>query len=392
MLHTGWLLAAGLAYGQVAYVVPAPEVRMPAPIVDGNSPGVWVDGQLRVYTSTGAQPMAMSGADITSLTMTDPPVVTPATHYPLWIEAVWQDNASGNLYAWYHHEPGDVCGGRLSAPKIGALVSSDGGRTFADLGIVLSSGDPLNCSAPNGFFAGGHGDFSVITDRDGAFLYFLFTNYGGAASTHGIAIARIAVADLASPVGAVWKYSRGNWESPGVGGALTPVMAARVGWDRENTDSYWGPAIHWNVHLQNYVVLLNRACCEPGWPQEGIYLSYGSDLADPGTWTTPAKLIDEQHVGFAPAYYPQAFGSGPDDTDTQAGQLPRLFVKGYSAWQIYFAPSVPPDPLDPVDPVDPGGEEEAVAPETTAAQKAAVVPSSTGRVSRRVLRLSLPQR
>ena len=38
----------------------------PVPIVDGNSPGVWVDGTLHVYTSTG-DPLAMSGADLFNL-------------------------------------------------------------------------------------------------------------------------------------------------------------------------------------------------------------------------------------------------------------------------------------------------------------------------------------
>src|SRR5689334_13343471 len=87
-----------------------------------------------------------------------PAGVIPRDHYPIWIESVWQD-ADGTIYGWYHNEPGGVCpNSTLTAPRIGALVSTDGGASFTDLGIVLSTGDPLNCAAKNGFFAGGHGD------------------------------------------------------------------------------------------------------------------------------------------------------------------------------------------------------------------------------------------
>jgi hypothetical protein len=83
----------------------------------------------------------------------------------------FQVDGDGTIYGWYHNEPGGICsGGKLTAPRIGAVVSYDGGDTFFDLGLVLSSGDPPDCNAKNGFFAGGHGDFSVILDRDQAYF------------------------------------------------------------------------------------------------------------------------------------------------------------------------------------------------------------------------------
>ena len=121
----------------------------------------------------------MSGPDLFNLVQSAPPEVTPRDHYPIWIESAWRDD-DGSIYAWYHHEPGGVCpNNSLTAPKIGALVSTDGGVTFTDLGIILATGDPLNCDAENGFFAGGHGDFSVILDQDRRYFYFLFGNYSG---------------------------------------------------------------------------------------------------------------------------------------------------------------------------------------------------------------------
>jgi hypothetical protein len=303
----------------------------------------------------------MAGAGILSLRLVDQPVVTPADHYPIWIESVWRDD-DGTVYGWYHHEPGGLCGGKLTAPKIGAAVSADGGKTFRDLGIVLESGDSINCNAKNGFFAGGHGDFSVILDRERKYFYFLFGNYGGPWWTEGVAMARMPFESRTQPVGAVQKYAYGAWTEPGLGGAVTPILPPRVGWAFQDTDSFWGPAIHWNTALQKYVVLLNRSCCDAGWPQEGIYIMFGSDLSDPLTWTAPVRILTEGDVGFSPAFYPQIFGLGAGETDSLVGETGRLFVKGVSKWEIHFVPPpAPPAPPTPPPPPDPTGGDEGEA-------------------------------
>ncbi len=322
-----------LGLAQSIAVLPAPTVTMPAKIVDGNSPGVWIDGDLKIFTSTG-NPLAMKGQGLFNLSMDLSPFVNPNRHYPIWIEAVWRDD-DGTLYGWYHHEPGGICGGKLSAPKIGAVVSTDNGETFHDLGIVLESGDPINCAAQNGFFAGGHGDFSVILDRNREYFYFLFTNYGGDPETQGISMARMAFDSRHEPVGAVYKLSREGWTEPGLGGAVAPILPATVPWERSNADSFWGPAIHWNSEIERYIVVMNRACCDRNWPQEGIYAMFGEELANPGTWTAPTRILAASQIGFAPGYYPQVFGVAPGETDSLASQLPRLFIKGTSKWQLY---------------------------------------------------------
>ena len=206
---TACCFALGALQGQSIRIHPTSTIAYPMPIVDGNSPGVWVDGTLHVYTSTG-DPLAMTGADLFNLRQSASPVVTPRDHYPIWIESAWRDE-DGTIYAWYHHEPGGVCPkNSLTAPKIGALVSTDGGVTFTDLGIVLATGDPLNCNAENGFFAGGHGDFSVILDQDRRYFYFLFGNYSGPPEHQGVAIARMPFENRADPVGFVNKYYVGR--------------------------------------------------------------------------------------------------------------------------------------------------------------------------------------
>jgi hypothetical protein len=292
-----------------------------------------MNGQFHFVTSTGTPVMAQ-GPDQFHLAWVTPIVLDRHDHFPMWIESTWMDS-DGTIYGWYHHEPGNVCrGSNLTAPQIGAVVSHDGGATYSDLGIVLTSGDPVDCSAKNGFFAGGNGDFSVIADTEQSYFYFLFTSYGGDLSQQGIAMARMPFEDRHNPVGTVWKYFAGNWTEPGVGGRLTPIFPARVSWQRSDTDSYWGPAIHWNTHVESYVVLLNHACCKPNWPQEGIYASFNADLSQPINWSAPERILRD--IGYAPGYYPQVMGLGFGETDTFAGETARLYVHGRSKWEIQF--------------------------------------------------------
>lgn len=342
----GLLLSTGLAYSQSARLQSAQTVNMPSR-ADCNSPGFWRDAQFSILNSTGVQ-MISHGGNQFSQSATQQVRIDRTDHLPMWIESVWQDS-DGTLHGWYHHEPAGVCpGSKLTAPEIGAVVSHDGGLSFEDLGLVLTSGDPVNCGARNGFFAGGNGDFSVILDRKQEYFYFLFDNYGGPLSGQGVALARMAFADRAQPAGAVWKYFRGDWTEPGLGGQLTPVFPASVGWEQPNTDSYWGPSVHWNTYLETYVVLLSHACCKPQWPQEGIYIAFNPDLADPGAWTKPVKLLGK--VDYDAGYYPQVIGTDPEGADTLAGQQARFYVHGRSNWEIVFSK----EPFSTQQQTDPG--------------------------------------
>jgi len=313
---------AGPLGAQRLTVRAAPPVAIPLK-TDGNSPSFWRDGEFHFMTSDG-KPLIAGGPSQLQFSWVAPAAVETARG-SLWFESAWVDS-DGTVYAWYHHEPEGLCRGSLTAPEIGAAVSYDSGRTFFDLGVILTSGDPVDCSARNGFFAGGHGDFSVVLDREASYFYFFFTNYGGPVAGQGVAAARLAFEDGRNPAGVAWKYFEGAWTEPGLGGRVTPVFPTRVAWQRSDADSYWGPAIHWNTHLESYVVLMNRACCAPGWPQDGIHASFNADLGDPRGWSPPEEIL--WHIGFAPGFYPQVMGMGPGETDTLAGQRARLFIQG----------------------------------------------------------------
>lgn len=354
-----WVIT-GVVFPQQIEVREASRLLMPGS-VDSNSPAFWLNGQLNLINSTGLGPILSHGPD--QYRLHDPTASTinrSQRDWPTWIEAVWVD-PSGTILAWYHQEQEYICGNqqRPAMPRIGALFSYDGGKTFWDQGIILSSADAVDCSSRNGYFSGGHGDFSVVLDREQRYFYFLFTNYAGPLDTQGVVIARMPFESRFHPVNAVWKYHLGTWNQPGVGGRTTPIFRAKVSWQRENTDSYWGPSVHWNTHLETFVVLMNRSCCHTGFPQEGVYVSFNSDLSDPGGWREPEKILGGVF------WYPQVLGMGPQETDSIAGERARLYVYGESKWELVFHKSEPDEEIS-VDPELPDTDPEEPVPDPDA--------------------------
>ena len=333
------LLCIATAFPQSVTITRAPRVELP-PVIDGNSAAFWSDGVMHLFHSTGV-PHISSGPDQFNLGSTREVIFDSTSHSPVWFEAVWRDQ-DGTLFLFYHHEPELRCpGSNLTAPKIGAAISHDNGATVQDLGIVLESGDPIDCNAKNGFFSGGHGDASVILDREHKFFYFFFTNYAGATASQGVATARMAFEDRMAPAGKVQKFYMGQWNEPGLGGKLSPIFPANRAWQAKDTDSPWGPSIHYNTHLDKYVILLNRSCCKPGWPQAGIDITFNSDLSDPFNWKPLQRILYPSSIIRQPGYYPQILGLEEGHSDHLAGQTSRLYLMGISDWEITF------DPLDP---------------------------------------------
>jgi hypothetical protein len=109
-------------------------------------------------------------------------------------------------------------------------------------------------------------------------------------------------------------------------------LLAKDRWDNGNqaVDVFWGPAVHWNTHLNQYVMLLNRASSYE-WKQEGIYISYNPRIDDPRGWTEPVKLLDGGR------WYPQVIGlDSVTGTDKEAGEVARFYMSGTSDYIIRF--------------------------------------------------------
>jgi hypothetical protein len=179
----------------------------------------------------------------------------------------------------------------------------------------------------------------VILDRSATDLYFLFSTYSSDMNHQGVAMARMLWGDRDVPQGRVAIWSSGTWRFPepvDEGGWIypgaTPFLRAQTSWYHPSgqVDAFWGPSVHWNMFLERYVILLNRAK-DWDWGQEGIYISSTEQLDDPGSWSVPQKILDGGR------WYPQVIGlETGSGSDRLAGQRARFFMGGVSEYEIVF--------------------------------------------------------
>lgn len=325
-------------------LVSAATVELPGE-ADSNSPLVWerVGGQptLFVLTSVNGRPSVASGRNVVQMGRPEAVEIEPWPGGGVWMEAIIPD-VDGTWYGYYHNENvASVCrGSEKVIPQIGAARSRDRGRTWEPLGTVLEAPPrSYDCTTSNTYFVGGVGDFSVQLDRQSRDLYFFYSAYTRDVENQGVGVARLAWADRDAPQGkiAVWqgswipamRFARAReerWAYP----AASPTFQVSRSWHEATVDAFWGPSVHWNTYLGQYVMLLNRAR-NGHYEQEGIYVSFAPTLDDPQAWTAPTKILN------GGTWYPQVVGleSGVG-TDRIAGEQARLFMLGTSRHIIRF--------------------------------------------------------
>jgi hypothetical protein len=197
-----------------------------------------------------------------------------------------------------------------------------------------------DCLTLNRYFVGGVGDFSVQLDPDSSDLYFFFSQYLEQQQLQGIGVARLAWADRDEPTGKIMLWQGRSWlpaSDERVEDAVSwayppaiPILQETGSPNGEKIDLFWGPSVHWNSYLQQYVMLLNRAI-DSDMRQEGVYISFSPTLDDPRAWSTPVKILEGGD------WYPQIMGLEPGiGTDKIAGERARLFVAGVSRYSIRF--------------------------------------------------------
>ena len=324
--------------------------------VDSNSPIVWDidDGEHKMFvmTSYDGVPRVSSGPALGRLSAAADVTMTPHPGYGVWMEAIVFDDVE-TWYGFYHNEwPATRCGrDDRMVPRIGAAKSIDRGRTWQDLGAVIQSPQSATaCQSNNRYIIGGVGDLSVMLDPDQQYLYFFYSQYQQQRDAQGVAVARMLWADRDRPAGRLELWRDGIWEPeagrrefvPTLPGSMrrrpewtypagTPLVAPSYAWHDadDRVDAFWGPSVHWNTALQQYVMLLNRSKDE-SYTQEGIYVSYAPRLDDPSLWTAPIKVLN------GGKWYPQVVGLSPGGTDKEAGESARFFMSGRSDWVISF--------------------------------------------------------
>lgn len=319
-------------------LVPAEPLELTG-AVDSNSPAVWdlVAGkQTMVVLTSFAGRTSRALGNLDALTPAVPVKLRPWPGGGVWMEAVVAA-PDGTWYGYYHNERvATACGSTTKVvPRIGAARSKDHGATWYDLGIILQAPESTYvCNTNNRYFVGGVGDLSVVLDRSGQFLYVFFSQYGRTAAEQGVGVARLMWADRDKPAGKLDVWSSGVWlplSGTQVDGATPIFLMSRLWHDADaDVDAYWGPTVHWNEYLQQYVMLLNRAEDE-SFTQEGIYITMSPSLETPSTWAPPAKIMNGGQ------WYPQVMGVEQGaGTDKYAGQVARFFMSGRSAYVIRF--------------------------------------------------------
>ena len=312
--------------------------------VDGNSPAERdAEGRLLLFNSLSF-PWLAAGPNIFQMGQSERVTVInrEAIEGGLWIEATYRDQ-DGAMFGWFHNEVSAGCpNSYLALPRIRQMISSDGGWTWQDIGVILEApSDSIQCDTANRYFAGGNGDFCVIFDKATQYFYFYVSTYNRQREEQGIAIARLHYSNRFDPVGNVKKWYGNGWNEPGIGGHVSPIFPAVSDWHQADANAYWGPAIHFNTHVQQYVMLLNHAI-NADWWTEGVYISFNLDVSDPSGWSAPQRLPLEIVSPYLA--YPQVIGLEADGTDKVAGQVARLFLWGQSYWEIVFERPMPTPP------------------------------------------------
>lgn len=254
----------------------------------------------------------------------------PTPEVGKWIQSVWRA-PDGRLFGWYHAEEVVPCAKPLFLPHIGTLQSQDEGKTWQMVGEVLRAPyAEADCSYQNGFLTGGYGDFCVVPDRAAKWFYLHYSAYVPEERVQGVSVLRYPVSEREHPA-ALELWRDGRWQ-PKVGRQDgTPIFGVRRGWRHRDPAAWWGPAVHYNHHLDCFVMMLNWTEDGDGdIVQRGVFISFNDDLANPAGWSAPQRIVE------GGSWYPQAIGLGPDEGDTLAGAEARFFMSGYSAWTIRF--------------------------------------------------------
>ena len=186
------------------------------------------------------------------------------------------------------------------------MRSADRGHTWDDLGIILDAPPGTEaCDSANRFVLGGVGDVTAALDADSKDVYLYFSQYSREPRRKASRWRGWRGPIAIEPVGKVDDLERRRVACRDPAHRGTPLVrrARQPFHDRSATnDVFWGPSIHWNTYLEQYVMLLNRAK-DDQFGQDGIYVSYSPTLSRSRALDDPAKIFNGGD------WYPQVIGT-----------------------------------------------------------------------------------
>jgi hypothetical protein len=243
------------------------------------------------------------------------------------------------------------------------MKSTDGGRSWADKGIVLEDYQPRLILRPHNTginFAGGVGDPSAVANGDHLYIFYGeygylgeydSANYDPAKEWSGqcVSVARIALKELDSPEKKAMRWDGSSFSAPsdGIGAPVRSLqIPLELGGGPASSPTakyYWGPSVSWNNYLNCWIMLMAKAE-GPSWKGTGLYISFNmnKDLATGNNsqqWSTPKLLIDKPgHIMWYPSLQPinSATDKQKKYTSVSLGQKARLFYKDMDGKQSLY--------------------------------------------------------
>jgi hypothetical protein len=201
---------------------------------------------------------------------------------------------AGNWLLVYHAEYNDP-----AYFMLGLAVSSNQGQHWTDIGEIIRLNHPFSYQGVGSPFA--IGDPPLVISPDGKYFYIYFQDWLKNGDVTMVSVARAPIAAVlqgafggevhASPP--FYKYYRGSWDQPGIGGAST---------DLSPTSRYGGEEnVAWDAYLQRYIMLNN----------DSQNTSYQESL-DGLHWTDSVFLGMQGHVPDVSGYQmPVGLGEDP---------------------------------------------------------------------------------
>jgi hypothetical protein len=171
--------------------------------------------------------------------------------------------------------------------SVGLAVSNEG-QTFTKVGQILTGSLPKQ---ETGSSAQGIGDVSVCPDHTNTYLYAYYTDWTRVGKRPvQIGLARCKIADEGKP-GSWYKYARGGFTEPGLGGKDTPVFKGPTAFPCDA----WAPHVTYFKTLKKYVIFFNVTAYsdqqQPRASQSGVYFA----CSDDGIEWSESELVFAMH-------------------------------------------------------------------------------------------------
>lgn len=224
---------------------------------------------------------------------------------------------AGSLLTVFHAERNTMANGFYSS--LGLARSTDGGRSWHDLGEIVEANRPYRPAGPSFEI----GMSQIVIDPTGAYVYVYFPDWLRASGTMPsrltvMSVARVRIRDLVNAAFApspralppFRKFYQGRWDQPGIGGVSSDLQSGSIG---------GSPSVTFDAFLKRYVVIAD----------DTQNVSY-AESPDGVRWTPRRIIFSDPN-----ALYARAIGTGGDPN-----QLDRRFFVYYTKRPNWNAASV----------------------------------------------------